>query len=333
MGRSRRVFVAAVIAATAGGMAIISPAGATTTVVQTFSTAGWFGFNEGTTGSVGNAALVTGPGTPSNGVGSAQLTVDSTGRASLATNAYAGTPLSAISALSYATYANSASLSHQANLQFDVDYDITDASTAYQGRLSFGRSTPVPVNTWTTVNALTDGEWFASGAPGNTVCTQANECTWSEVLTAFPNAGIRNDSVGKGALLFRLGGPVAGGASTYVDGLSITRPSGTSFVDFEPGAFITPSIAPPGSAVTVQAAGFKVGKFVVVKYDRLQSGVKGVKRRAILCKIKANAAGTITCSTAIPSVAGPVGVHSVTVRGPKAGGGVLLYTLDFVRSF
>lgn len=331
MGRRSRGLVALAIGALAIG-ALAAPAGASTTTVGALSVKGWFGLNEGPNGSVGTTTLLTGPGTPPAGIGSAQLTVDSTGRAALGTNAFAGTKLSTISALSYATYAPVANLNRQANVSFDVDFDATDASTAYQGRLTFVRSTPVPANTWTSVDALTDGTWFASQPPSGGACTQSSPCTWSQVLTAYPNAGIRNDSVFKGAMLLRLGGPIPGGATVDVDDFSITRPSGTSEVDFEPGASVTPSVGPPGTAVTVTLYGYRPGAAVVVKFDRVAARLHAGARRVVLCKKKANTAGAIVCTASIPAVAGPVGVHPITSKGKGANGAPLLYSLDYVVS-
>jgi hypothetical protein len=309
-----------------------APAGASTTTVGSLSVNGWFGFNEGPTGSTGTTTLVSGPGTPPAGTGSAQLTVDSTGRASLATNAYAGTKLVDISALSYATRAPSANLNNQPNLQFDVDYVTTDASTAFQGRLTFIRNSAVPANTWTTIDALTDGKWYSTGAPGNTVCTQASYCTWGQVLAAFPTAGIRNDSTAKGAMILRLGGPVAGGATVYVDDFSITRPSGTSTVDFEGGASVSPSVGPPGTAVTVTAYGYKPNAWVNVHYDRVATRLHAGPRRPLECRVHANGSGVALCSFNIPAVAGPVGVHPITIKGKSAGSGQLSYSVDYVVS-
>lgn len=331
MGRRRQGLVALAIGVVAAGMLAV-PAGASTTTVGALSVNGWFGINEGPSGSVGTTTLLSGPGTPPAGTGSAKLTVDSTGRASLGTNAYAGTKLSQISALSYATRAPSANLNNQPNLQFDVDYVTTDSSTAYQGRLTFIRNSAVPANTWTTVDALNDGKWYATGAPGNTVCTQASYCTWSQILTAFPTAGIRNDSVGKGAMILRLGGPVAGGATVYVDDFSITRPSGTSTVDFEPGASVSPSVGPPGTVVTVTLFGYRPGVNVVVKFDRLAANLHAGPRRALLCKQRALADGSVTCTHAIPTVPGNVGVHPIVTKGKGANGAQLKYSLDFVVS-
>jgi hypothetical protein len=323
--------VALAIGALAVGV-LAAPAGAATTTVGALSVNGWFGGNEGPAGSSGTVSLVSGPGTPDAGTGSAKLTVDGTGRASLGTNGFKGTKLSQISALSYSTYATSSQLSHQANLQFDVDFDTTDASTAYQGRLSFGTDTSVPLNTWTSVNALTDGKWYGSQLVSPAPCSQSSPCTWAQVLTAYPNAGVRNDPVEKGAMLLRLGGPVTGGGSVYVDNFSITRPSGTSTVDFEPGATVTPTVGVAGTAINVTAYGYRPGAKVAVKFDRVAAGLHNGPRQLRICKVTANTNGVITCNTSVPAVSGPPGVHPITLKGKGANGAQLKYKLDFIIS-
>lgn len=100
---------------------------------------GWFFFNEGANGSGG---FEQGPATPTStpplGGGSANLVVDSTGRHSFGTQAYAGTRLDQITELSYYTFKNTnPDQAVDIGLQFDIDYDVTDANTSFQGRLVF----------------------------------------------------------------------------------------------------------------------------------------------------------------------------------------------------
>lgn len=322
--RKRLGIVAVAIAAV--GLLAVPPAGAATETVHALTVNGWFGFNEGPNGSVGTTQLVPGPGTPPAGTGSAKLTVDGTGRASLATNAYRGTKLSQITALNFWFYQTSSSGNGYPVVQFDIDYDLNDANTAFQGRLS-SLHAAAPLNTWTNVDALA-GTWYASGAPGNGPCGQATPCTTAQVLANFPNAGIRNDPTAKGALLLRLGGPVTGGATVYADKLTVTRPSGTTITDFEPGASVTPSVGPGGTAVVVKAYGYKPGAVVQVKFDRLTPR----PRRVRLCKTTADPAGTATCATNIPASPGPVGVHPITIKGKGANGAKLIYSVDYVVS-
>jgi hypothetical protein len=314
------------LAIAALGLVMAPTAGATTENVGALTVNGWFGFNEGPNGSVGTTQLVPGPGTPPAGAGSAKLTVDSTGRASLGTNAYRGTKLSQITALNFWFYQATSAGNGYPVLQFDIDYNLNDGNTAFQGRLSSLHGA-APLNTWTNVNALT-GTWYATGAPGNGPCGQATPCTTAQVLSAFPNAGIRNDPTAKGALLLRLGGPIASGATVYADNLTITRPSGTTTTNFEPGASVTPSIGPGGTAVVIKAYGYKPNAAVQVKFDRLTPR----PRRAKLCKVRADASGTATCVKNIPISPGPVGVHPISIKGRGASGSKLVYSIDFVVS-
>jgi hypothetical protein len=212
-------------------------------------------------------------------------------------------------------------------LQFDVDYDSTDSNTAYQGRLTFLPDTNPPADTWRHLDALADGEWFASQAPGNTVCNQATTCTWSEVLAAFPDAAIRNDSIQRGAFIFRLGGPVPGGATGFVDLLTFATAAHTQIVDFEPGGTITPTIGQAGTTVTVTAYGVKPKTRVTGFYS-----VDG-RRKIKICVVKKTPPnGVAQCVGNIPqpgrTKAGLAGVHQILIRGRNGG-----YKLDYVADF
>src|SRR6266550_4428599 len=212
--RTLRIGIVATPVAAMMTVAGVTAIGAATTteVIRQLTVSTWFGGNEGPGGSVGNVKLVPGPGIPPLGTGSAQLTVDSTGRASLGTNEFAGTRLDAITDLEFEGYVVGGT-TNQLVIGFDVDYDSTDANTAYQGRLVFIPGTPPPADAWRNLNTFTDGTWYGSQLPASSMCGQANTCTWAQVLATFPDAGIRNDSVARGAFLARLGGPISGGAT------------------------------------------------------------------------------------------------------------------------
>jgi hypothetical protein len=286
----------------------------------------WFGGNEGPGGSLGNVTLVPGPNPTPLGTGSASLQVDYLGRASLGTNAYAGTRLDAFTDIDYWGYVVGGT-TNQLVLQFDVDYNSTDADTSYQGRLTFVPGTNPPADQWRHLNALTDGTWFASQAPGNTVCNQATPCTWSQVLQAFPDAAVRNDSIQKGAFLFRLGGPIPGGAQAYVDDLTVGINGDTTTTDFEPGGTVTPTIGGLGTPVTLYAYGIKP-KVKVTMYYPLNAGL-GLKYK--LCVGKANAEGVATCLGVIPSTAAkasPYGIHTIDISARSGG-----YRVDYYADF
>jgi len=226
-------------------------------VVTPTATQGWFFLNEGANGS---GYFVNGPGDPPAGRGSALLTIDGTGREAIATTRYAGVGLAALSHLQYSTYqAFSGSPNETLYLQFDVDYDSTDGTTAYQGRLVYVPSaahsvTPGEWQDWDTMSG--GAAWYSSGSGAsafrpivggaiqeNPPCTQATDCTWQTVMDEYPNARIR-PSVG--LLLVRAGGPVAGGFVGATDNVIIGIGGEPIENNFEPGDGhipVTPSTA------------------------------------------------------------------------------------------
>lgn len=235
-----------------GGMvfALIVAAGGCKVVVTPTAPNGWFFLNEGTNGS---GHYVNGPGTPPAGRGSALLTIDATGREAIATANYAGTGLAALNQLKYSTYqAFSGSPNETPALQFDVDYDSTDATTAYQGRLVYVPSagatvTPRVWQTWDTMVGA--AAWYSSASGGSSFrpivnnvsqatppCNQATFCTWTTVMADYPNARIR-PTVGavKGLFLIKAGGPVTGGFSGATDNVIIGIGSVEIDNNFEPG--------------------------------------------------------------------------------------------------
>src|SRR6476659_6938575 len=118
------------------GVALVALVAAGCKVVVTPSAPnGWSFVNEGNNGS---GYFVNGPGTPPAGRGSALLTIDGTGREDIATGVFSGRTLASLTQLKYSTYqAFSGSPNETLYLQFDVDYDSTDSSTVYQGRLVY----------------------------------------------------------------------------------------------------------------------------------------------------------------------------------------------------
>jgi hypothetical protein len=214
---------------------------AVTITVDSVPGQGWEFVEETPTGS---GALVTGPGSPPYGVGSALLKIDSTGREILTTGQYAGTRLDAITELSFYSYIKTGSYPFTPTIQLNVDYDNTDANTNWQGRLvfepyfSYGNAA-IQLETWQKWEGIKDPQddaahWWASGAPGNTECPQSDPCTWNEVLAAFPNAAVHLGALGH--IMLRAGGPWPNGGEYYVDGLTITVSGSTKTFNFEPGA-------------------------------------------------------------------------------------------------
>ncbi len=230
---ARLIWTAVVVIILVAARAAPHAAAAVNVVVKPSALNGW-GFYEEVASATGS--FVVGPAPAPLGNGSARMTLDATGRELLGTFAYAGVRLDQISVLQYSTYRSSADAGNNLaiSLQLDMDYDLTDANTAWQGRLVFepyltpGVGGAVLQNTWQTWDALA-GEWWSSGAPGNGVCPQANPCTWTEVLTAFPNAGVRAG----GAVQFKAGGPWPN-FDGNVDAFTIKAGGNEVTYDFEP---------------------------------------------------------------------------------------------------
>lgn len=191
---------------------------------------GWVFFQETATGS---GELVNGPATPPLGNGSARLQVNGTGGMALGTNAFAGTRFDEITELEYSTYRASGSSALAISLQFGVDYDLEDSNTSFQGRLVFEpylTGSPAS-NIWQTWSPR-NGKWWATGAPGSALCPQNNPCSWSQVLSTWPDAGIHASST-LGVVLFKAGGGWASGFDGNVDAFTFEADGDKTIVNFE----------------------------------------------------------------------------------------------------
>lgn len=235
----RRVFVLLCSVALAGLTAVgATPAGASMSVDVNPSTApilGW-GFLEETVPGSGDFEL--GPGTPPDGVGSARITTGANGGMAFGMIGYGGTRLDEITSLGYSTYRSSVDAGNNlaASMQMPIDYDVTDANTSYQGRIVFSPSDTSPggvlQDTWQAWDAYA-GRWYATAAPGNIACPSSSRCTWTELLTAFPDAGIHGSPF-YGGVLFKAGA-WSSAFDGNVDAFSITTTAnGTDSYDFEP---------------------------------------------------------------------------------------------------
>lgn len=164
--------------------------------------------------------MVSGPGTPPMGSGSARLVAPaSTDGVVLAKAGYNGMRLDAITNLAYSTYRTAGGAALAIALQFNIDNDVTDADNAWKGRLVFEPYFTETVNTgqWQTWNPMIQGKWWGTGAAIAASCPQSSPCTWAQVLAAFPNAGIHQTF---GAVLLKAGSGWAG-FDGNVDALTI----------------------------------------------------------------------------------------------------------------
>ena len=184
-----------------------------------------------------------GPGTAPLGDGSARLQLSAATAGWIFAGAanLAGTPLANITSLSYNTYRSSADAGNNLAiaLAINIDYDLTDAYTTWQGRLVYEPYATVgggvPQNTWQSWDTMA-GKWWQSGnavvAGGNVgkACPQATPCTWAQVKTTYPNAGFHATL---GALNLKAGS----GWTSFdgnVDRLTIGVNSVATTYDFEP---------------------------------------------------------------------------------------------------
>lgn len=224
---------------------LINPAG--TVVVTPVNMRGWSFYDDQNDAACTNAAvcsLVPGPDTPPAGIGSAELATPNAGDGSaLILPDYAGTLLSDVSTLSYETYRQSVDAGNNLAiaLQFNVDYDLTDAATDYMGRIVFEpyqtSGGNVVQDTWQTWDALS-GKWWGTrstvtvgGLSVANPCVQASPCSWSALLTDFPNIGVHGTL---GAVVLKAGSTWQGFRSN-VDKLTIGVGNVNTTFDFEPG--------------------------------------------------------------------------------------------------
>lgn len=174
-----------------------------------------------------------GPGMVPQGRGAAWLFVDPNGRMLLGTQQFPGLRFDEITNLEYSTYrtlpeTGAVTLS----LQFNVDYDLTDGDTGWQGRLVYEPyyTEMVESDVWQTWDPLA-GVWWGSGSPGNSMCPISAPCTWAEILTNWPDAGVQTGDLS--GVLFKAGGPWTSGFFGGVDALTLGILGTDTVYDFE----------------------------------------------------------------------------------------------------
>ncbi len=191
-------------------LALVLPAPATaddkgpTVVIVDENNTDWDFGTESSTQASGQYVL--GPGTPPAGTGSAELIVNDASSAEvLATSLYKGVYLRDLTRLEYSTYRASDDPNNilAPSLQFEIDFDLDDGDSSYQGRLVFEpykSGYTVRQGVWQHWDAL-HGKWWTTRS---NVCPRRDPCTLSELLERYPNAGItRNAFVG--GILFKIG--------------------------------------------------------------------------------------------------------------------------------
>ncbi|HMM80946.1 MAG TPA: right-handed parallel beta-helix repeat-containing protein [Pyrinomonadaceae bacterium] len=213
----------------------------TTPNVQTPLAPTWAYYDDNTNAVISGYDYVYGPNGGPLPAGSARLQSGAGDLKGLFTQDYNNTKLANITTLSYSTYVHG-SATNEPTLQFNVDYDLTDGNTTYQGRVVYvpSQNGSVSADTWQNWNALTGVFWYSSLSPVAIECTQTVPCTLSQMLAAHPNMGIHATA---GAIGFRS----EQNSNSNVDNFVIGINSANTVVNFEPaGAMVSTPSSPNG---------------------------------------------------------------------------------------
>ena len=201
----------------------------------------WFFWNDNTNeidSTLGS--FVEGPDSPLSGEGSAQISVSSDEITALATDQFAGIPLGDITTLAFSTYNPSAENNGEDPLSgylcLNVVFDgINDTASSWHNRLIYEPpASDVEQATWQEWDALNGGDalWKWSGYAENENewpdGKQAVFRTWSEIMTAFPNAIISVNYPFVGVLA---GKPSTGGYTENIDVFKFG--TGSTFITYD----------------------------------------------------------------------------------------------------
>lgn len=214
-----------------------------TTVVDATNMNGWYFYNDvddSTPPADADHGFVTGPDSTPLGTGSVHLTKSSSPitKYGIGTAQFVGTAMSDITKLQYSTYQTSADAptTQAPSLSIDIDSNTTDSDTGYQGRLTYEpyfSGNTVQTGVWQTWNALDNSGngnwWFSHTSLSNgeaNQCPQSNPCTWSELMTDYPNLGI------SGNFLIRTNGADNQAFDGNADNLEIGTADGVKTYDF-----------------------------------------------------------------------------------------------------
>jgi hypothetical protein len=127
------------------------------------------------------------------------------------------------------------------SLQLNVDYNLSDANTAYQGRVVYEpylTGAIVRTGVWQRWDPMGGAGWYSTNPaaallanPAAIPCTPASPCTWAQLLARYPNAGIHPTF---GAVILKAGGGWTGFRGN-TDALTIgVAGRTTTTYDFEP---------------------------------------------------------------------------------------------------
>jgi len=184
----------------------------------------------------GSYEFVTGIGDPPLGYGSLKFTPGAGDRWNIATNQFAGKDLDDMDKLAMTIYRPSTSADESLFFNFDVDFDNT-AVGGYQGRLVYVPDDNGVVNEgawqkWDMDVGLWTWSWYEEGLDNNLGTPGDNNMwpdgdtdalrSWSEIVTAFPNAEVFFESF-TGQTLVRGGHPGPAGLEGYLDSVTVNH--------------------------------------------------------------------------------------------------------------
>ena len=311
-----------------------TPTPSTVTVVVDASGGGWSLQQENP---IGTGAFVPGPSVPPLNLGSAQLTVNGTGRSTITTGLYAGTRLDQLTQLLYHAYTRAGGPANAATLELDIDYNLTDPNLAPQGHLVYDptKNGAVTLGLWQTWSAL-NGVWYATEAPGLGVCPPAAPCTLGQVLLAFPNAGIRAGVTAPGDPPGRIGfaaGPIGAILQTNVDAFVIGVNSASRAKAAAPSAItITTYDFEPVDPTAAQMRAFDAtadGSRVTLRWETLSEvGLLGFR---VWCSARAEGQYAPVGPALIPAQLSPGGA-AYTWQDVGVPDGVWAYKLELVSA-
>ena len=230
---------------------------ATTVIVDPDNMGSWAFDNRDANGDVGANStgvgqMVTGPGTPPLGVGSAQLstgdgTMGGDGGEDLRTTAYDGVALSQLTQLSFSTYATVNNGSQFPYLSIDISTTGVGPADSnlriffeppYQTPSSGNPTLPnqgSPVlNAWQTWDAL-DGGWWNNAGDCNPGSGPNGVCSLATLEALYPNATIEPLADGLGGLALRVGyASPTDEFNGYVDNVTVGVAGQSVTYNFEP---------------------------------------------------------------------------------------------------
>ena len=342
--------VVMVVAPTDGTM--VMPTNVCAGGVLSLWTRDWSTCDENSTGATGYVALAAGPATPPAGIGSAQFVTAGPANGPAIFNPFElGLPLDQIFQLTYDTYGAS---SERPNFFFNVDYDLTDASQVWQGRMVWVPSLPgcatLVNNTWQTLNplALRDAAcWFQTGSPvvdgvAGAPLYPLNGAagSWNQLMAAYPEAGVHATY---GAIGFKVGSG-SSAMTVSLDKLVIGYNNGAdrfATYDFEPGAALNVSATPNNvcstSQVKIDFANVPgaYGYEFVVDYNQTLVDALGAFSPALFDPANGSSPGTawaanctttpgqckfaLTLQNPAPAVSGSGTVATINLTAKKAG--------------